>query len=211
MNKIDENKIVKRLKKKQITIYLFHGVINKKINSIRNYTGKHIEKNKFIRLINKLSKHGNPVSIDDAILFFKGQKNIKPKSFVITFDDGFYNNVSIAYPILKKLNIPFTIYLTTKFIDKNYMSWVDKIEYCVDKTKLKEIITPRYNKYFLIRNNQEKINLMKFIRKKVKSDKKCNPNFFAKKINKILGFTNDIASNQIIDKKLSWKDVFCGV
>ena len=175
MIKFNENKIIKRLKKNQITIYLFHGVINKKIKSIRNYTGKHIEKDKFRKLMKKLSKHGNPVSIDDAILSLKDKNKIKPKSFVITFDDGFYNNISIAYPILKKLNIPFTIYLTTQFVDKNSMSWVDQIEYCVDKTKNREILIPKYNKKFLITNNKEKIKLMNFIRKRIKLDKKCNP------------------------------------
>ena len=45
MIKFNEKNIIKKLKKNQITIYLFHGVINKKIKSMRNYTGKHIEKN----------------------------------------------------------------------------------------------------------------------------------------------------------------------
>ena len=43
MIKFNEKNIIK-IKKNQITIYLFHGVINKKIKSMRNYTGKHIEK-----------------------------------------------------------------------------------------------------------------------------------------------------------------------
>ena len=30
------------------------------------------------------------------------------------------------------------------------MSWVDQIEYCVDKTKNKEILIPKYNKKFSI-------------------------------------------------------------
>ena len=207
MIKINEKNIIKKLKKNQITIYLFHGVINKKIKSMRNYTGKHIEKKKFQKLMKKLSKHGNPISINDAVLSLQGKNKIKSKSFVITFDDGFYNNISVAYPILKKLNIPFTIYLTTKFIDKNSMSWVDQIEYCVDKTKNKEILIPKYNKKFLITNNKEKINLMNFIRKRIKLDKKCNPNLFAKKMIKKLGFKNNLKSKLIIVKKLSWSDV----
>ena len=207
MTKFDERNILKKLKKNQITFFLFHGVINKNTNSMRNYTGKHIEKKKFINLIKKLSKSGNPISINEAISVIKNKKKIKSNSFVITFDDGFYNNIAIAYPILKKFNIPFTIYLTTEFIDKNSMSWVDQIEYCVDKTKNKEVKIPRYNINFSIKNNSEKIKLMKYLRKKIKSDKKCDPNLYAKSLNLRLGFKKKLHSNRMIDKKLTWKDI----
>ena len=200
-----KKKLIDELKNNQITIYLFHGVIYRNTNSIRNYTGKHIESNHFYNLMKQLSKKGNPISIDEAVETIKGKKKIKPKSFVITFDDGFYNNISVGYPLLKSLKIPFTIYLTTSFIDKNYMSWIDQIEYCVQKTRIKEIFILRYKKNFEINNDAEKIKLMNFIRLKVKKDKNCDPNKFAKQVNKSLGFNKEIKSNSIIDKKLSWK------
>lgn len=207
MKKFSQNQLINKLKNNQITIYLFHGVINKKNNSIRNYTEKHIQSHYFKSLIQKLSKKGNPISIDEAVKTLREKKKIKPKSFVISFDDGFYNNISIAYPILRSLKIPFVIYLTTNFIDKNGMSWIDQIEHCVYKTKIKKLFISRYKKNFEIKNDKEKIKLMKYIRTKVKKDKNCDPNKFAKQINKILGFNKEIRSNLIIDKKLSWKDI----
>jgi peptidoglycan/xylan/chitin deacetylase (PgdA/CDA1 family) len=46
------------------------------------------------------------------------------KKFVnISFDDGFHDIFHYAYPILKKHNIPFTIYLTTNFPDKKALIW----------------------------------------------------------------------------------------
>ena len=50
------NLLVERLKPDQVAIFLFHGVIKKQVNSVRNYTGKHIEE-KIFRKIGKLCSH----------------------------------------------------------------------------------------------------------------------------------------------------------
>ena len=46
-------------------------------------------------------------------------------SILITFDDGYKNNYTLAFPILKKYNMKATIFLNTKFIgkDKAYLNW----------------------------------------------------------------------------------------
>jgi peptidoglycan/xylan/chitin deacetylase (PgdA/CDA1 family) len=41
----------------------------------------------------------------------------------ITFDDGYLDNKTIAYPILKKRNIPFAIYVTNSFPDRTAVLW----------------------------------------------------------------------------------------
>jgi peptidoglycan/xylan/chitin deacetylase (PgdA/CDA1 family) len=39
--------------------------------------------------------------------------------FAITFDDGFENNYAHAWPVLKELNLPATIFLATKYLDSD--------------------------------------------------------------------------------------------
>ena len=107
------------------------------------------------------------------------KKKIKKKSFAITFDDGFENNISIAAPVLINLQIPFTIYITTSFVDKNAMSWIDKIDYAINETK-KQINIPELNKNFQIKNKNLKINFLNKIRKFLKENNQIDPRFFIK-------------------------------
>lgn len=46
-------------------------------------------------------------------------------SALVTFDDGFRNNYTEVFPILKKHNVKATVFLNTKYIgkDSDYMNW----------------------------------------------------------------------------------------
>jgi peptidoglycan/xylan/chitin deacetylase (PgdA/CDA1 family) len=61
------------------------------------------------------------ISIDELSNFnnFKS----KDKFVVLTFDDGYVDNLTYAYPIFKRYNIPFTIYVTTSLPDGNALLW----------------------------------------------------------------------------------------
>lgn len=41
----------------------------------------------------------------------------------LTFDDGYRDNYTLAYPMLKRLGVPFTVYVTTGLIDNKQELW----------------------------------------------------------------------------------------
>lgn len=41
----------------------------------------------------------------------------------LTFDDGYRDNYTLAYPMLKRLGVPFTVYVTSGFIDNRSPMW----------------------------------------------------------------------------------------
>jgi len=65
------------------------------------------------------------ISMQDFIAWRKGEKNIPPKSAMVTIDDGYTCGINTAVPILKKFNYPATFYVYLDFVNKGgkSMSW----------------------------------------------------------------------------------------
>ena|SRR5437764_15440766 len=59
-----------------------------------------------------LKKKYEFVSLDQVYEILNGGKR-KSKFIAVTMDDGYLDNYTHAFPILKKYNVPFTIYVTT--------------------------------------------------------------------------------------------------
>lgn len=53
----------------------------------------------------------------DLLSIFEGGTPPR-KGFIVTFDDGFMDNFTNAFPILKELNIKGTVFLVSKFLGK---------------------------------------------------------------------------------------------
>jgi peptidoglycan/xylan/chitin deacetylase (PgdA/CDA1 family) len=55
--------------------------------------------------------HYNVMRLDELADFIRNKRKLPPKACAVTFDDGYRNNFTYAFPILKKYNIPATIFL----------------------------------------------------------------------------------------------------
>lgn len=62
------------------------------------------------------------ISLDRLHALLQGNQIVE-KKIVFTLDDGYKDNFDIAYPIFKKHNVPFTIYLTTSMPENEAFLW----------------------------------------------------------------------------------------
>ena len=62
-------------------------------------------------------------SVDDLYQFLTGAKKADQPFVLFTFDDGYIDNLSYAYPIFKRHNIPFTINVSTCFPERTAVIW----------------------------------------------------------------------------------------
>lgn len=67
------------------------------------------------------------ISLDSLVERLISKSDLS-KKIVLTFDDGYKDNILNGYPIFKKYGIPFTIYLSTSFIDNSEIPWWYKLE-----------------------------------------------------------------------------------
>jgi len=78
----------------------------------------------------------HPLSLDELIDLKQNSKPIPWKSLVITFDDGFEDIYTHAFKILKKYQIPATVFVITARIGKEgYLNWAqirEMAEYGID-------------------------------------------------------------------------------
>lgn len=62
------------------------------------------------------------VSIDEACNIVT-QGHSKCPFVCLTFDDGYRDNYTNALPLLKRLGVPFTVYVSTGFVDNQFPMW----------------------------------------------------------------------------------------
>lgn len=79
----------------------------------------------FRRQMSFLSEAGyNAISVNDLIASLIGKKPTSPKTVALTFDDGFQNFYTTAFPILEQCGFKATVFLVTDFCGKTN-DWAD--------------------------------------------------------------------------------------
>ncbi len=114
-----------------------------------------------------LSRWFNVVSLREVVNWLNGHHILPPHAALITFDDGYLDNYTIAYPILQRYKFPAVIYLTTGHIDTDAPFYWDIAAHCFLHTKVDRILFPDGKEHFwknqteLTRISKSWINSMK--------------------------------------------------
>jgi peptidoglycan/xylan/chitin deacetylase (PgdA/CDA1 family) len=79
----------------------------------------------------------HPVGEEEIIAAIEKQTNLPDHPVWVTFDDGYKDNFTNAYPILKELSIPATFFITTGFINRTEAPADDAL--CLDSKGLSDL------------------------------------------------------------------------
>ena len=81
----------------------------------------------FEQQLRHLKEHFNVVHQSRLINALGGGERLPPNSLILTVDDGYADFYHVAFPLLRKYEIPCTFFVTTNFISGHKWLWPDKI------------------------------------------------------------------------------------
>ncbi len=76
-----------------------------------------ITKKMFVEQIHYIRKHYHPIHLSALLEKMSRSEPITPDAIAITFDDGYADTFSEAFPVLREYKIPATLFITTGFVD----------------------------------------------------------------------------------------------
>lgn len=95
----------------KIPMLMYHN-----INDDYNIKDRTVEmsKNEFVSQMKAIKEEGyETISFYEYIDYVNGKAELPEKPIIITFDDGYLNNYTVAFPILKEMNMKATIFIIT--------------------------------------------------------------------------------------------------
>jgi peptidoglycan/xylan/chitin deacetylase (PgdA/CDA1 family) len=117
------NYLLRRWRRKQILIVVYHGVIT----APKDPLGYCVHMDEFRWQIETLSRRFHPISLADLIACLEGRASLPDRAILVTFDDGYRNNLTLAAPILRRYGVPAVIHVATGYIGTDRILWVEEI------------------------------------------------------------------------------------
>src|SRR5437868_3133509 len=109
--------VAARLRRKGIAILMYHSVMDEPKKEKDTLGGIIHSTEVFRGQMGLIARKYNPVSLNEALSFVRGEEEPPPRSVVVTFDDGYADNYEVAATVLAKIGIPATFYVAVDCIE----------------------------------------------------------------------------------------------
>ena len=157
------------LHRREVCILGFHRVLNEtEFATADSLPGMRIRERTFGDLLEFLKKR---FEVKPLNIILKGEEwgsSWRKPTCILTFDDGWLDNYTTAYPWLEKYDVPATIFLTTGYIDGQYYPWVEEFvaswKDVQSRDRVKSLISGRVQGRFQQVGLQETVQYLKAMR-----------------------------------------------
>jgi peptidoglycan/xylan/chitin deacetylase (PgdA/CDA1 family) len=198
--------VLSRLKKKHCIAILFYHRFSE--NSYSDCELPHLKIGQFEKQMRHVKKWYKIITMDElADRLALKEKNQSPR-VAITIDDGYLNSYTLAYPVLKKLKLPATIYLATGFVGTEKSTWVDELMdmFLVSKKELFCLPGLFDNEVFDLSTPKRKMEVFIKLFEKMLSIEHKRKESLMEELPKLLGVEENIRNNGE-RKMLDWSEV----
>jgi len=113
----------KLIQRNRSVILIYHRVANISFDPFQMAVSEF----NFEKQLEFLKDNYNVISLESLINKIKNKEKLN-KYIAITFDDGYYDNLRNALPLLEKYKLPATIFVSPTFVLNNKEFWWDELE-----------------------------------------------------------------------------------
>ena len=182
------------------TVLMLHRVSDFETNKIFPNENLKVSPEFLDDFISNLKSNGYKlISIEELLENLHLKKEIK-KQIVFTLDDGYLDNYLNAYPIFKKHNVPFTIYMCPGLIDRSITAWWHDVEDIISESDIIRFD----NKTIVCKTKKEKLNAFFVLRSKIL---KLDKNQYFIIMNSFLEDNNINSKKNASNLFMQWKHV----
>ena len=89
--------------------------------------------------MDEINKRFELFHLDDWIRAVKNNEPLPKYACAITFDDGWLDNYDYAYPILKELKVPATIFVVSNYLGTSYSFWPNRLNRLLGKLTAEQL------------------------------------------------------------------------
>jgi len=107
-------------------ILYYHSIVDDELSAFVDPANA-LTKRQFETQLRYLKKHCQVISFADMMDCFKNREKLPERAAVITFDDGYLDNLTIAAPLLQKYGLPTTLFLCTGYVERREAQWIDEL------------------------------------------------------------------------------------
>ncbi|WP_158226514.1 polysaccharide deacetylase family protein [Bradyrhizobium sp. UFLA03-84] len=97
-----------------------------------------LEEAAFDQCLEFLKRHYSIVSLDDVRQALKRARPLPARSLLLTFDDGFADNLDYALPLLRKHGATATIFITSDSIGSSERLWTEDLLWAVSRGRVSQ-------------------------------------------------------------------------
>lgn len=135
-------RLAAKAQEKGVAILFYHSVMDHP-EAYADTLGEIIRStSQFREQMEIVARNYNPVTLRDVLGFVKDGRDLPPRPVVVTFDDGYTDNLEIAAPLLNHLGIPAVFYITVDCVERRTLPWPARLRYAFLTTKKNDWISP---------------------------------------------------------------------
>jgi peptidoglycan/xylan/chitin deacetylase (PgdA/CDA1 family) len=131
------------LRKNSLSVLLYHRIAPATSGSNMGYRRIfNANRTEFAQQLDYIKRYYNPINLQEGLAWLHDSHELAPNSILLTFDDGYLDNLTEALPEMVKRGIPGVLFVTSGFIDGTAFPFWDWVAEAFQTTDVQEAVLP---------------------------------------------------------------------